>query len=325
MMKADRAAPIRLLSLLLLLLSAPAAGLAAAPASQYPASTLRPDDLRVATVAYRLALAGRSYCHERYPLSGLLLHHLAEYDTAGRAYQIAAYRLDRGPGVLAVVANSPAAMAGLRAGDVILDAGGMPFPDSRAIAAERDRKRWRAMVEYSESRLEAAFRQGPTIVRILRNGQIATVTLSPVQGCPMRVRLARSSQGNAFATGRFVVMTTRLLAALRRDDELAILLGHELAHNVLRLDQNRGETHGDAARAGGRPIRGRAAEKAADRLGLKFAWAAGYDIHAAIPMWRRLHKTFSGPQIFSGHPSLGARERLTKQVIREIEAAGSEP
>ena len=66
-------------------------------------STLRKADLRVASVAYRLALGGRSLCPQTYPLTGLLFHHLAEYEPDGRALMTTRYGLDRGPDRKSVV------------------------------------------------------------------------------------------------------------------------------------------------------------------------------------------------------------------------------
>src|SRR3546814_17363787 len=43
------------------------------------ASYLREADYRVARIGYRIGLSGARYCPDPYPLTGLLLHHLAEY------------------------------------------------------------------------------------------------------------------------------------------------------------------------------------------------------------------------------------------------------
>ena len=291
-----------------------------AASSSFPATTLRPEDLRVAAVGYRLALAGKAYCPEPYPLTGLLLHHLTEYDEAGRTAEIASHALDRGPGVLATVADSPAAHAGILAGDVLLSVNGEAFPDPRSMSTDRKSKHWRADIESSETRLEAALRRGPAEVSILRSGQLLTKTLEPQSGCPARVRLARSNQANAFSTGTYVVITTRILGDLPSDDELAIIVGHELAHNILHHK----ERLAGQQTAAGAPLNSRAAEEEADRLGLKLAAAAGYDLHPAIPMWRRLYIHFGMElPIFRTHPSLKAREQMIEQVIAGEEGRGS--
>jgi peptidase M48-like protein/PDZ domain-containing protein len=311
---------LRLLLPLICALSAIAASL---PGN--PATTLRPEDLRVASVGYRLAVQGAAYCPEPFPLTGLLLHHLPEYDEQGRVLEIARHGLDRGPGVLATVADSPAARAGILAGDVLLGVNGTGFPDPRLMVTDRRSKDWRAPVEATEAQLESALRRGPAELRIWRAGQVLDLQLQPLQGCPARVRLARSNQANAFATGTYVVVTTRILDALRSDDELAIIIGHELAHNILHHKQRLEGEQGASGSSDSKPLRTRASEEEADRLGLRLAAAAGYDLNAAIPMWRRLYAQFGGGlPVFRGHPGLNARERIIEEVIAQLEKEKSQ-
>jgi hypothetical protein len=287
-----------------------------------PATTLREADLRIATVAYRLGSGGALFCSDRFPLTGVLLHHLAEYDEDGRRAQIALHALDRGPGVLATVADSPAARAGLRAGDVLLAVNGEHFADPRAIAAEGDAKKRRRMIEASEAQLEAALRRGPAILRVLRAGREQETTLSAVSGCPVRVRLARSTQFNAFANGAYVIPTTRLLDFVQSDDELAIILGHELSHNILahkRRLEDQGVSGGFLRSLGKGASKIKATEEEADRLGLKLAWAAGYDITAAVPFWRRFYAAQGVQlQLFRTHPGLKARQRFVEEAVAEL-------
>lgn len=287
------------------------------------ASTLRRDDLRVGTVAYRLALAGRDRCAEAFPLTGILFHHLAEYEPKDRPTMIARHGLDRGLGILSVVAASPAARAGLVAGDVLLSVNGRAFPTGAAIARERKPKKWRPLADSAELQLEAALRSGPARLIVLREGREVAVTLGSESGCLGRVRLARSTQTNAFANGHQVVMTTAMLNFLRSDDELAVVLGHELAHNILRHPSFRDDKglpdEGLLHAIGIKPSRVWRSEEEADRLGLRLVAAAGYDLDAALPFWRRyLSKYDWFPQIFRSHPSLGARERIAAEEIAAI-------
>ena len=309
------------------LLSIAALGFAlAAPAGAYePAhppssagSTLRQSDARVAAVAYRLALAGRGLCPETFPLTGMLFHHLAEYLPEDRATMLARSRIDRGPGILTVLPETPAAAAGLAAGDVLLAVNGAPFPSPTAIAAEPKRKKWRMMVEASEARLEAALRQGPARLTVLRDGRELALTLNSVGGCVGRVRLARSTQMNAFSLRGYVVMTTAMLGYVRSDEELSVVLGHELAHSILGHEGVRDE-EGILQGLGIKPNNVWKREAQADRLGLRLMAAAGYDLDAAIPFWRRyLSKYDWFPQIFRSHPSLKARQRIAREEIDAI-------
>jgi hypothetical protein len=161
----ERSGPSRrslFLPLAALLLGAAGAGAQPAPLPVQAAvsTTLRQDDLRVALVAYRLALAGAPLCTERYPLTGLLFHHLAEYEPGDRPLMVARYGLDRGPGVLTVLAQTPAARAGLVAGDVLLAVNGRPLPTGASVAAEPKREKWRRLADEAPSTFECFARDG---------------------------------------------------------------------------------------------------------------------------------------------------------------------
>jgi hypothetical protein len=285
--------------------------------------SLRAEDLRVASVAYRIARSGAPYCADPYPLTGMLLHHLAEYEAKDQPLQIEQHRLDRGPGVLAVVNGSPAAAAGLLPGDVLLAINGAALPDAKAIAAESDRRKSRRLIGESESRLEEELRKGPSDLLVLRQGAELRTSLAPKRGCAIRARLARSDQRNAYADGRYVIITTKLLEFVPSDDELAFIIGHEAGHNILdhktRLDAQKVPT-GLFKSFGKNASRIRTTEEEADRLGLRLAWAAGYDPTAALDFWRRYYAKHDAPlQIFRTHPSLEARAKLMRETVAELE------
>lgn len=306
---------------------AAASGAAAAPPAQAvaepaaaPTTTLRQADARVGAIAYRLALAGRPLCAAEYPLTGLLFHHLADYLPADRPGMIARYGLDRGPGLLTVLAGTPAAQAGLKAGDVLLTVNGHAFPTAAAALAERDADKRRDVAEAGERQLEDALRTGPVRLTLLRDGSAVTLSLASRPGCFGRVHLARNPTVNAFSNGYDVVVTTAMLDFVRSDDELALIIGHEMAHFILghppmhtsdKLLASIGINSGLFWKR----------EEAADRLALRLMAAAGYDLDAAIPFWRRfLGKYDNDPQIFRYHPSLGARERIAREEIAAIRA-----
>jgi Peptidase family M48/PDZ domain len=315
--------PVMALALLALPLSASASDRSGAA----PGSFLRPGDHRIASITFRLAKAGAALCPTPYPLTGLTFHHLPEYELRDRPQIIAAYRLDRGPGVLSVVADSPAAEATLTAGDVLLAIDGEPFPSPPMET--KDRKVWRKQLEEAERLLEERLRTGPARLRVLRGGRELEITLGSISGCPGRVRLANSRQTNAFATGRQVVMTTALLDFIRGDDELAIVIAHELAHNILdHPDRLKAQNvpHGILRGFGKNAARVRTTEEEADRLAIRLAWAAGYDVSAAIPFWRRYYAKYGrAPQLFRTHPGLAARERLIAQAIAELPSNSAAP
>lgn len=293
-------------------------------------SYLRQEDYRVASVAYRLGVAGRPHCKTLLPLTGLFLHYLPEYDAANRADAVRLYNVDRGPGVLSVIADSPAARAGLRAGDVLLSLNGRAFPPGNELLRAGNGRAWREAAAVIEARLEDQLRAGPARLKVFRGGRELGLLLDSVPGCPVRSRLARSNQANAFADGRTAIMTTRMLGFVANDDELAVVLSHEAAHNILghpaQLEQEK-VPKGFLGHFGANAKRVRVTEEEADRLGLKLLWSAGYDTSAAIPFWRRLYQRFDPiptPKLFSRHPSLGARVRIVEETLAELRAGKAE-
>ena len=276
-------------------------------------------------MVYRLALSGAHFCPDTYPLSGLLFHHLAEYGPEERRQLIAIYGLDRGPGVLSVVEGSPAARAGIAAGDVLLAIAGRPLPSGASTAQHRDRQLWRRAVEETEAQIEQDLRLGAAKLSLLRKGRTIQTVLQPIPGCPARIRLARSAQVNGFVAGAYVVMTTGLLGFTQDEDELAVVVAHEMAHLILGHTERLralGVPRGERRREGRNASLVRATEEEADRLGLKLAWAAGYDVSAAIPFWRRFYAKYDrGLQLFRTHPSIRAREKLIRETLAELGAS----
>lgn len=297
-------------------------------AAQAASSTLRAADLRVAEVGYRLALSGARFCPNASPVTGMLLHHLAEYDAAGRTIEVDRYGLDRGPGILAVVGGSSADEAGLVAGDVLLSVNGHGFDQPRAVAALKDvpggarKDAWRGRIGRDEAKIEDSVRSGPADLLVLRQGREFHTMLSSKAGCIARVRLAVSTQANAFANDGHAILTTEMLRLIRNDDELAVVLGHEMAHVILNHEdvlEAQNVPHGLLRGIGRNAARVKATEEEADRLGLKLAWAAGYDISKATDFWDRFYAAHpTGPQIFATHPGRGARQKLVAELIREL-------
>ena len=277
-----------------------------APGPRFAASTLNPDSLRVASVGYRIALRARSFCPEPFPLTGMGLFHLAQYKGEVRQSYAASHRLDRGPVVLLTVADSPAARAGLRAGDVLLAVDGTSMPSPTARRGHGGKTSTPAQM--SDALIEQALAKGPAKLRVLREGSEHDILLAPLNGCPLRIRLVQSNTLGASSRDGIVLISTRMLDFVRSDDELALVIGHELAHVVLHHDERLEKAS-----------RGRAAEVDADRLGLRLAWAAGYDPSVALAFWPRLDAAHGGWwKIPTDHPGARERVRLSEAALAEL-------
>jgi hypothetical protein len=305
--------------------NAQAAAPAASQAAAAPGSFLRAPDHRIAAIVYRLGLGGRAHCPSAFPLTGIAFHHLADYRPEDRSEAVARYGLDRGPGLLSVVEGSPAAAALLQAGDVIVAVNGNAFPPPAQIAAQRRVSDRRAMIRAAEELFEDHLRRGPATIEVARGVHTRTVRLSPIAGCPARGRLARSGQDSAFADGRYAIMTTDFLGFFRSDDELAVALAHELAHNILGHPQQlreKGVPNSFLRHLGRNARLVRATEVEADKLSVRLLHGAGYDLDAVLPFWRRLlGRLDSRLMVVSAHPGLAARERYLSEEIAVIRAA----
>lgn len=126
---------------------------------------------------------------------------------------------------------------------------------------------------------------------------------------------------NAFALpGGKVGVYTGLLALVETDDELAIVMGHEIGHVTARHGAERmsqgvlagllgaaldvstqnSKNHDMVLLAYGLGAAGttlkfsRDNESEADRIGIRYAAKAGYDPRAAITFWRKMEKAESG-------------------------------
>ena len=269
--------------------------LAAAPASanQVVLDQLRGHDERVATIGYRLARDGVALCPTSIaPLAGLRVHALGQYGKAVQGDARRLFGLDEYPAILTIAPDSPAARGGLMVGDWIVsinDADQRAGPDY-------------AGVERFDAALEAALTQPPARIRIERAGQRQTISLAGVEGCASRVELVPGRKLNAVADGRIVQLTTGVMREAQDDDELAFIIAHEMAHNILehrkRLDK-----------IGRSPGNIRAAEIEADRLGLRLMKAAGYDPAAAARFWGRFGKK-TGAGIFSDGTHMRTKDRV---------------
>lgn len=280
---------------------------------------LRREDLRVATVAYRLAAAAGDLCPPGVAPAGLLVHDAAQYAPQFRAVAIRLFGLGDGPAVEAVVPGGPADAAGLRAGDRIVTIDGAPAGGD-APAAGGTNEADHAALDRLQAGLDRALARGPALIGVRRGDELLTARLAPRAGCASQVQLLPLATLDAGADGRLVSISTRLVEFTRDDDELALLIAHEMAHNALghpaalaAIRARRGPlSPADAARI-------RRTEEEADRLGLYLMARAGFAIDRAADLWRRLGEGRIMLRSDPTHP--GWRDRVARARATAAEIA----
>jgi hypothetical protein len=310
----------RLLINLLILLFLPA-GVAAAQPGQNADSlaAMRALDGRVAAIGHRLAVTSLDWCRERAWLPGFVIHDLSQYGAAYRVDAARTFGLDDGPGVLALVPGGPAAGAGLRTDDILLALDGRPVPrgtPGRDGSFEQ--------MERILTALDEALVDGRVSLLVQRSGRRLDIPVEAVRGCATRFQLVPGRRMNAQADGIYVQLTTALAQYATDDAELAAILAHEFAHNVLghrvRLNEA-GVRRGLLANFGMNARRIRETEIEADRLSVYLMERAGYDPLGAVRFWSRFGRrgfNFLGSPT---HPNWRLRVRSFEEEIAKIRAA----
>ena len=201
--------------------------------------------------------------------------------------------------VLSVAEGSPAADGGIKTGDQLLTFNNEPVPRTGTAG-------WiGGFVRNNGER--------PIHVLVRRDGIDEMHSVVPVMACAIPVELQSDSSMNAFTSDEGIVVSTSILRAARTDAQLALIIGHELAHanlghlNKRRVNEVIGWVGGAAIDAGimlgGMPTRGVfsrtfaragarafsvAFEREADYVGAYYAARAGYDLAGAEEVWRTL-------------------------------------
>ena len=76
--------------------------------------------MRVATIGYRINVANANRCGQPQTLTGMLLHDLSQYDAGVRLAVSRAFSLGSGFGIIQIVPGSAAERAGLHIDDEII-------------------------------------------------------------------------------------------------------------------------------------------------------------------------------------------------------------
>ena len=208
--------------------------------------------------------ANADLCPKTRPSIGVKTHSLKSYskrlkDTAGDIFGA-----DETPRIFHIADGSPAALAGFKRGDVILNAEGE--------AAALGGKTWEE--DLSDN-----------TVSVQRGEDVIALTVTPVMACDYNLRLSNSSAINAYADGRNIIITAAMMEFTKSDSELALIIGHELGHNT--MGHIRKSIINYIISFGGTRFT-RPFESEADYVGLYYMTRAGYSPKGVEGFWQRL-------------------------------------
>ena len=167
------------------------------------------------------------------------------------------------------------------------------------------------------------------------------------RGFDWDVKVIQSDQANAFCLpGGKMAVYTGLVPVAQNADAMAVVMGHEIAHALMRHGAQRmAQQHASQIIQNGASFSGmdaqqqqmlmsamgygallpyaRQHETQADEVGLLLAAAACYDPEQAIPLWQRMEQAGGGqraPEFTSTHPDPGRRiESLQALMPKALE------
>ncbi len=233
--------------------------------------------------------------------------------------------------IVGILPGEAAEKAGLQPGDILLRVG------KREVSSSSEAALFLGSLKPQQRILLLLERERAVFEREL------TVGAKPY---PVHFELADSETVNAFAGPGQITATTGLLRFVASDDELAVVISHELAHltrghYAKRLGTDTlagvvgsvtgmaidivapgvGNVIGRITSAGVRAPFSQDFEREADYVGLKYAYAAGYKIEAGLSFWDRfateLPESLS-KSLFNTHPASPERLLRLKKTIEEI-------
>ena len=226
--------------------------------------------------------------------------------------------------IYAIASGSPAEAAGLRVEDRVTQINGQPLAGetmSVALAALNDATTSGAALK----------------LHIKRSAQAFNITLTPVSVCGYPVKLLDSQMVNAFADGENVMISKGMIRFVDSEDELALVIGHELAHNAQGHQDKKmgnaivgaifdGIAAGFGIHTGGLfsnamgSVNSQGFESEADYVGAYFAARADYDVSDAAGLWRRM--AAANPEAIhlagTSHPSTAQRFLALEDASKEI-------
>ena len=251
-------------------------------------------------------------------------------DTYKKDFQEVARRyfnLSDKPVVYYVHPKFPAEKAGLKVGDRIVSINGNGLSD-------KSFKEVIAIMQDSQTVKDKLFN-----IVVDRDGNILELNINPISCCKYNILLVPEDRLNAFSDGKNIIFTNGMVRFCENNDELAFVVAHEIAHNVLgHISKKKGNvaigsvfdvllavglgvnTGGAFGKMGGAAY-SKGFEYEADYAGLYIVARAGLDVSSAPNFWRRMaaeNPKSTEKNFGASHPSNPERFIAMDNTVKEI-------
>ncbi|QDZ06970.1 peptidase M48 family protein [Sphingomonas panacisoli] len=286
---------------------------------------LRNADTRLATIAERLTIANVELCDQRQPALGMVLHSLRQYRESDWPTVKRVFGFRAPVAVEGVIDGGAAQGAGVAANDAVLAIGDHPLPSAVADGskpASTDRDRALALIDSTPS-------DRPLAITFDHDGQTVRRELAPRVACKSRFEIVIGNGYDAQADGTIVQLGEKFFEGMS-DEEIAVVVAHEFAHNILRhrarLDAA-GISRGIAAEFGRNARLIRETEDQADELSVYLLANAGYDPLAPGRFWRKWGGKIGTEGIFRSrtHASGKSRAKAMDVVAKTAKPSADQP
>ncbi len=216
---------------------------------------------RLDQVSMRILQANSDLCETTNTDFGLVTHSLNSYPKHLRDSAARLLGAEETSSVLIVRTGGPADIAGIKTGDKIINQVGNPV-----------------------SALDDSLRTA-TNLRIRRSGQDMDFAIKPKLACAYPAFLKMSGTVNAYANGSSITLTSAMMDFAETDEELALIISHELAHNTMKHVR---KAMWNTLISGFATRTTRQFESEADYVGLYYMARTGYTLDGVENFWRRL-------------------------------------
>lgn len=294
----------------------------AASAQTATFEALRSADLRLAAIGWRLATANAALCDRTEPGIGFQLHALDLFDGRERDAAQRHFGFATPIAVEGVLPGTPAAAAGLRQDDSLVRVGPVVIAGLTGKAGTTQR------LVAAQLAIAALPSDQPIEVELIRAGAAVRAMVQPVPACKSRFELRVAEDFGASADGTMVQISASFLETYP-GDQLAAVVAHEFAHNILRHRDRleaRGVDWGLLKGFGGNVKYFRQTELQADLLSVYLLHNAGYDPRVSLAFWRRFGPSKAGGIFRSrSHPAWRDRIATIEAEIAKLTPGAAKP